>query len=351
MMLDHLRHKLFPLSAGLLLFSCSSEEPSVSGYEMKFDISGVSRSAVTTAANITEKPFAIFGDMVPSGLTDNPSARTVLYDNTPVTYLNSAWTVPSHQYWYHNHEHSFVAIHPASVLSMTDAGSKYINSQHSFTYTLPLEQTNVSDILVATHRRVYTDQREYDKAGNVTGGAADVVYLQFGHILSRINLAPAFADNVMNEEGFINFHKVEFSGFKTKVTYKITPASLLSSSQTDDREVITSDHEGNGNLIIEFPDPITVKNDNKNVRLFDDDDSIIMLPQEFTAEQDAKIILSYTINNETSIKQIALLLNGQEWISGKSYNYKFTIDRTGLVFGSTTITDWNVLDVGNIDVQ
>lgn len=71
-MLDHLRHTLILLSVGLLFFSCSTDEPDTSGREMKFDISSVSRSAVTTAENITKNPlpFSPTG-FLPTLLTTN----------------------------------------------------------------------------------------------------------------------------------------------------------------------------------------------------------------------------------------------------------------------------------------
>ncbi|MDE6008231.1 MAG: hypothetical protein K2G90_03385, partial [Muribaculaceae bacterium] len=131
---------------------------------MKFDISAVSRSAVTTAGNITRSPFALFGDRIPTAFAGIPSAeKSIIYFNTPVSFSNSAWTTPEPQFWYDKHEHSFVAIHPASVISASDANIQYLNNQLSFSYTLPSDHTQISDIMVATHRRRYIDQREYDK--------------------------------------------------------------------------------------------------------------------------------------------------------------------------------------------
>ncbi|MDE6395314.1 MAG: hypothetical protein K2K77_08235, partial [Duncaniella sp.] len=90
-MLTRLKYYFVPLLAGGLLAACSSsdDEPDTSSCEMKFDISSVSRSAVTTVDNITDTPFALFGDMIPTLAADDPSVRTVIYDNTPVTYINS----------------------------------------------------------------------------------------------------------------------------------------------------------------------------------------------------------------------------------------------------------------------
>ncbi|MDE6394459.1 MAG: fimbrillin family protein, partial [Duncaniella sp.] len=286
----------------------------------------------------------------PTLAADDPSVRTVIYDNTPVTYINSAWSTPAPQYWYNHHLHSFVTIHPASVLSAGDATPRFSNSQLSFSYTLPSDLSKTADILAATHRRLYADEREYDPDG-LLRGHADIVYLRFGHLMSLINLAPALADNVMRPDEYIEFRRLELSGFRTRATFAVAPATLLTSDQTDDRTISVTGHEGSGSLAIDFNPPVKVVNDNRNVTLINSGDPVIMLPQAFPADSDVEFILTYTVNDDPSIKQVTLPLNNQRWESGKSYTYRFTIDRTGLQFGNTAITDWDVYDVGNIDVH
>lgn len=341
MMLDHLRHIFIPISAGLLLVSCSSDEPATSACEMKFDISSVSRSAVTTAANITASPFAVFGDRLP----EQSSERIIIYHNSPVTYINSAWVTAENQYWHNHHEHSFVAIHPASVLSTTDVNPQYSNSKLSFTYTLPSDHSKTTDILAATHRR------KYDKEVNLARENPNAVYLQFTHIMTQINLAPAFDDNLRAEDEYIEIHKVELSGFKTKATFEITPASLSATDQTDDRVLASNVHQDEGSFTFAFDQHKKVVNDKKYVPLFGYDDTIIMIPQTFGADSQAKIVVSYTVNGDPTIKQVTLPLMNQRWDHGKTYTYRFTISSAGAHFSTTTITDWDTLDVGNINAH
>lgn len=351
-MLDHLRHTLILLSVGLLFFSCSTDEPDTSGREMKFDISSVSRSAVTTAENITKNPFAVFADRIPSNLADNQSAlRSTVYHNTPVTYTTSGWTTSEVQFWFHNHEHSFVAIHPASVLSANDANISYLNSQLSFSYTLPSDHTQTADLLAATHRRRYTENLQFDDKGNITGGQAEAVYLQFNHMLTQINLSPAFYDNNAGKDAFIQVHKIVLSGFKNNATFNILPSSLQSTAQTDDRAIEVKDQKGSGDLTITYAKPIIIKNDKQNVSLFGKNDAIIMLPQSFAENSDAKIIFSYSYNNDETIKDVTFSLQNMKWEIGKSYNYSFTIERLGITLESTAITDWDLMNVGNINAR
>lgn len=328
------------LLTGWLLVSCSSDEPVASSCEMKFDISAISRST-TTLSNITDQPFAIFGEMIPTQLAGDLSNRRTVYYNKPVMFLNSAWTTANPQYWNNGHDYSFVAIHPSAVLADKSVEIQYSTSRLSFTYTLPSDYTTVPDILAATHRRRYVDQRDFDEDGNLIGGAADVVSLRFSHIMSRINLAPAFDDNILDEEGYIEIQGVELSGFRNKAVFNITPASLLTADQTDDRQLEVNGHEGTDKLTFTFADPKKIMNDRTNAILFDNDDAIIMLPQTFPADSEAKIVLSYKYSDDPEPKQVSLPLVSQQWELGKSYTYRFTIVRTGLILGTTTISDWN----------
>lgn len=352
-MLEHLRNNLLLLSVGCLLFACSTDEPAVSRQEMRFGIYTVSRATVTTGGTITRSPFALFGDRIPTPFAENTdSERAIVYHNTQVTYNNSVWTTPLTQYWYHLHEHSFVALHPASVLNSTDVNFKYNNNELSFIYSLPADYKQTNDILAATHRRQYIDRRELDKDGNVVEGtSSEAVYFRFEHIMSQINIAPAFEDNIMTDEEFIEFHKIVISGFKNKTTFNIKPGRLQNSTQTDEIIVGLSNIDGNGSLTIEYPTPVKVKNHGGNIDFFGTTDAIIMIPQSFADNSEAKIVLSYTINDDSSEKQITLPLRNQKWESGKSYRYKFTVGRYGLLINTTNITDWEVFDLGNIDAR
>lgn len=311
------------------------------GAELSFAASDLTRASVTTSLD----QFAVYGDMKLPG--SNNATPFVMFNKTKVEYKNDNWFYDGTQYWFPKHEHSFVAVSPLSVLD-TDNNPQYSNSRLSFTYTIPTTDGNLSDknavpdILAATHRRLYIPE---DDIVNNT------VAFRFGHMMSLINIAPALNDNIMDKEEYIEFRKLELTGFKTKATFKILPASRLSYNQTDDWDMAVTDQEGEANLTIEFAEPKKVINNGENVKLFDENDAIIMLPQVFSSDSQAKIILTYTINNETETRQISSPLKLLEWEPGKGYTYRFTLDRTGLLFGTTTITDWEVMNAANIDAH
>lgn len=279
---------------------------------------------------------------------DGNAAPIVIFDKTEVEYRNDGWYYDNTSYWFPKYEHSFVAICPLSVLE-TGNNPRYSNSRLSFTYTIPTSggTGDASDIIAATHRRFYDLPED-----SFVIVAKNRVTLKFAHILSLINFAPALNDNIMDEDEYIMFHKMELSGVKTKAEFNILPASRQSNDQTDDMVIDVTGHEGGEtDFTIGFAEPIKVVNGRENVS-FEDKDAIIMLPQTFAADSDAKITFYYTVNDGTTIKQIYLpLKNMQKWEPGKRYTYKFTIDRTGLHSEETTITDWEALDAGNINAR
>lgn len=329
-----------------LVSSCTSDTPDVvntdNGRELSFIASGMSRASVISDINTPGSKFAVFGDMKFSGTAD--ASPSIVFNKTEVAYIDNEWYYDDTQYWYPKHEYSFVAVFPLSVVG-SETLPRYSDSSLSFTYTISASSGNevnkndIPDILGATHRRSYTD------------GASQPVSLRFSHLMSLINILPGFNDNIMDSETYIKFHKVELTGVKNKATFNILPAPILSNTQTDDRVIEMTGQDGEINLTIAFPEPKKIMNHGDNVRLFDANDAIIMLPQIFAADSGAKIVLTYTINDDPEAMTLSVPLRLREWEPGKSYNYKFTLDRTGLVSSTTTITDWEVMDVGNIDAN
>lgn len=344
------------LTVALVMTGCASGEapdvlPDAPAAEMRFEARGISRASVTT--DLTAAPFVVYGDKK----YQSASSTIKMMEHMPVTYSASEgkWLHEDTYHWYPSHEHTFVAIHPAGAVTTSDPSHLYSASQLTFSYTLPSSRADMADILVATHRRFYEDERklvEVDDAGNgIYKNETSPVSFNFRHVMSLINVAARFSDD-MAPGAYIQFLKLELSGFATKATFSVVPASRQSNSQTDDNVVEVSAQEGVAvaPLTIGFPSPARITSRGDYVNLFADNDAIIMLPQTFADDSDARFILSYTINDDPEVKQISLPLMGKTWESGKSYVYRFTLDRTGLHLDTTTITGWDVTDLGNTDL-
>lgn len=331
-----------PILALCLASSCSSDTPDDGdfgkGAEMQFDVSELSRATVTTGID----EFAVYGDAkFPVNSTTSPM---IIFNKTKVERKGGEWHYDDIRYWFPKHEYAFVAIHPLSVLE-TGSRPLFANSKLSLTYTVPdkvADRNAIPDILAATHRRMYY-------MGDPTNTTTT---LYFSHIMSMINLAPTLSDDNTDKEAYIEFHKVVLSGFKSKATFDITPAPLQTNYLTNDRVVEVAGQNGECELAVNFNSPIKVANNERGVTLFAADDAIIMLPQTFDTASKAQITLTYTLNGETEKKQAAIPLAGSgSWESGKSYTYRFTISRTGLHVETTTINDWEVANVGNINAH
>ena len=331
----------FIFFAACLVSSCASDASEIlsddKGAEVTFTVSDQSRANSTT----TFREFAVYGDMKFSA--NNSSTPTVIFNNTKVVNTGGVWSYEGTQYWFPQHEHSFVAVTPVSLLA-SDNDPLYSNSTLSFTYTMPtsggvLDTKDITDIIAATHRRLYH-----------TTDISTTTIFRFSHLMSKIDIAPAFNDNMMADDEYILVHKLEISGVDTKALFTLLPAPLLSGRQTDDMSVSVTGQE-NDKFTIGFKTPVKVENNAKNVSLFADDDALILIPQTFAADSEAKLTLYYSTNEDSSITDVTLPLNNQRWEPGRSYTYKFIIERIGLELVDCEINPWNVIRGDDITVD
>ncbi|MDE5596172.1 MAG: fimbrillin family protein [Muribaculaceae bacterium] len=319
--------------------SDSSDELAVNNRsEMSFDIANESRASTTL---IDE--FTVYGDRKFKS-NDEPA---VIFDKTQVVNKDGVWFYNNIQHWYPSHEHSFVAISPSSALE-SDANPQYSASVLSFTYSLPTysgkemkdrqDKNELNDIVAATHRRLYK-----------TADNINTISLSFVHLLSMINFAPCFEDKNLKEDKFLQFHKLELIGFKHKMKVTIAPAPLLSNQLTYDNVIELADREGEDFMTITFEEPKTVNN-GERINLFDESDAIIMLPQTFSNNPEAKVRFTYTLSSDPdNMRQGTISLKDITWEQGKTYTYNFTIDKIGLNLGTTTIKAWDSKSIPDIE--
>lgn len=334
--------------------SCMSESEPVleSEEQLRFEVAEVtSRTSISTNSNLNTKSFSLFGDMNRKG--EYFPGLKLIFNGDKVTFQNNKWEYGPPMYWLMGQEHSFVAIYPSfdSFSGLTDLD--YTNSKVSFTYTVPvadglIDYKDVPDLLVATHRRKYN----FDTAG--------AVKLRFSHLLSRINIAPALDEVLMyedqnetdklnhpdNKDEYISFHKIEIYSLKTKASFSFTPASIQT-GQTDERiETYELDDNSVADAVLTFSKPKKVTNNKTNVNICDDNDAFLVLPQQI--DKDAKVILYYTVNDDTPMRKITFSFSDlpiDKWEVGKSYTYMFTISKayTGQIKDGSL--KWKLTDI------
>lgn len=339
--------------------SCTSDpEPEVVEYgeEMVFEVQeAASRSSVTTNSNIKEKPFVLYGDVKRTG-EHNPGLN-VIFNEEKVSFSDGIWSYKTPLYWLMSQEHSFVAVHPFLNGVLGISALKYENSELSFKFTVPTKNgitdyDLMEDILFATHRRIYN----LDNSENVK--------LNFMHMLSQINIAPALKEKLMypdeqdknkypdNKDEYIQIKKIELHNLKTSASFSFKPAAL------GDRENHTNDNSFYYKVddtltpvaIMSFEGVKQVTNDSTNVNICKDDDTLLVLQQDI--DEDAEVVLYYTVNSDHTeydlIRKITLPLKVggiNEWERGKVYTYEFTIEKayTGQIKPGSI--KWKVNDI------
>lgn len=300
---------LFFSFAACMVASCSDDTPDVKaddGRELTFDVAEQSRATSMTTLNFSDSKFAVYGDMK---FMDNDPI--VVFDKTIVRYVDGKWRYNDTQYWFPKHLHSFIALYPAVATGLTEP--EYQNTRLSFTYTLPDDFKAATDLMVATHRRMYAD----------TPSATTPVTLGFGHIMSRINFDvknDAAADNV-------RVTKIVLEGINKKGSFTISPAPLLSGSgQTDDYTSAWSDISNKGTLTAD----INVNIPEDEVRpLFPDDNALFMVPQP--DNHGVIMSITYTLYDAGAQPEEQTMIARTPiggWEPGKIYTYTIAIEET-----------------------
>lgn len=328
----YIKHVIFPMAVALVCAaSCTSDsDPGMSdiekGEELTFEVKTGTRAFVTNSTNLKATPFMLFGDVIRKG--EFHSGLRPLFDKAKVKYENSSWNYGIKQYWQMGQEHSFVAIHPYDVPGLSDL--KYDASKVSFTYTLPDTLDQAKDILIATHRRKYT----FDSAGSIK--------FEFKHLLSRINIAPTLHEVLMYDDNpeiqakdtlyneYILFHRMEIHGVKTRGAFSFLPKPLPEGLYSTDEYLETFDSDEGQKLetiILDFKEPNQLTNKNQPITILTDKDAVIVLPQSFADDSESKIILTYTVNDDEPLRTITIPLKNTTWETGKTYTYKFTIEK------------------------
>lgn len=310
------------IAASRLMSSCTSQNPEENDLgksdEVTFIVSDQSRASVITDISYTDSKFAVYGDMK---FKNNPP--TTIFDNNVVRYSDGKWVYDNIQYWFHNHEHSFVAIYPYDA-----ASASYSNSTLSFTYTLPENFADTPDIMAATHRRMHKDN---------PSSPASPVKFGFFHILSRIN----FQLTNNGAADIVRVDEIKLEGINKTGTYTITPAPLSSGiGQTQDYDFSWSGISNKGNLTANINVDIP---ENETRMLFPDDNDLFMIPQ--SDNNDVIMHLTYTMieagsNNGQLTLTAAEPIGG--WEPGKAYTYSMTVSEiTKEIYLTVSVKDWH----------
>ncbi|MDE6300034.1 MAG: fimbrillin family protein [Muribaculaceae bacterium] len=307
---------------------------------MTFEVSDISRASEAPALN----EFSVYGDMKFYGEGDFDPL--VVFNKSKVEYVDGFWVYEGAQYWYRNHEHSFVAISPSEAVG-DEFSPKYSGSRLSLLISMPAyagremegsqEKNNLSDIVAATHRRLYSKS---DMHNSVT--------FRFGHLFTMINFAPSLDDKNLKDDVELRIHKFEIMGIRNKASLTIEPAVRRENITTDERLVEFADYDGNDSMTITFAESGKAIKNGERKDLFNEDEALILLPQTFESSSDSKVRITYSLSDDPDhMIEGNISLANLKWESGKSYSYNITIDRIGLNVGTATIKNWDTQEINH----
>lgn len=302
--------------------------------ELSFATNGTSRASVTTDINTEGARFAVCGDMIKTEPGNSDSKRIVIFSNTEVEYDGTNWSYGRTQYWFPNYEYSFVAIHPAYVLSETVNDSQYSNSTLSFRYTIPIldgdriNKVELTDIIAATHRRMYNGDGNF---------SATPVKLNFFHTMSRIN----FLLKYEGQADKVTITKIELEGVDKTATFTLVPAPLfVSGIQTDDYSLSWKDISDRGTLIADINADVS---NGETQPLCPDNDALFMIPQPDNNGIIMKISYIYDRGDDPEEQTLTAQTPIGGWEAGKIYSYSIALniveEKVNMNF-DVNVTDW-----------
>lgn len=366
----HIYHSILIIAAAGAT-ACSSEsnapEPAVEAQELSFQANTDTRASVVTTMNT---PFEVYGEFATTG--DPAASHTQLFNATPVSLSGGKWTYGTPEYWMPGNTYSFIALHPApkdgaGVTGLTNKAYNIDSQQLSFTYTLPDNYTDATDLLAATHRRQY----------NLGPTPTTPVSLNFTHLLARLNF---IARVDVSADDPVTIYSLTLQNVGTKGTYTIKPAGLVSGTETDDYEggwtvEAPSGEEANPTRLFEIsgegndclPQSDLTITPGLSRPLFrpyavaaadaaDEKDHpanpLFILPQEVNPK--TEMVIEYRVGNSELIQATANLYSitvGAHrgiWEKGKSYTYSFTLGADEfIIYSQPTVEDWNFDEGGN----
>lgn len=333
----HIYHSILIIAAAGAT-ACSSEsnapEPAVEAQELSFQANTDTRASVVTTMNT---PFEVYGEFATTG--DPAASHTQLFNATPVSLSGGKWTYGTPEYWMPGNTYSFIALHPAGtgVTGLTEKAYNIDSQQLSFTYTLPDNYTDATDLLAATHRRQY----------NLGPTPTTPVSLNFTHLLARLNFTVQVKASA-TQDGAIIIDNFSLHNIHTGAKYTLSPASLTGSSkETDDYTGEWTDHTPlpvSGNTIFEIknPDPNGIDPGSSH-SFFGNTNALLVIPQDIPEEIEVSIAYHNNSKNETATAKLypVTLTHSGIWEPGKSYTYTFAIGiDTDITFSTPTVDDW-----------
>ena len=349
-MIDNLKYMTccaYALAA--MMVSCSSEvyEPSCTGSdELVFVTAKQTRAAVSTTSNLTSKPFAVYGDVC---LANGEGDLTVLMNGRQATYTSGKWNYGTTIYWFPNHIHSFMALHPIEAINNTRTVTnvEYKDGGLSLNYTHPDNYKNASDLLVATHRRHYVQE---------LGKTVEPVSFTFEHILSVLDIRIKYYEELAysNWNNRIEVTEIVLDSINVSGSYHGRPDDLNTTnarSSTDAHSVSGWSNLKSGSRTFRGDTYTEWNTGHINGRydtqfdvfkpVFKNNDALIVLPK---ASGNVKLSMTFRLyvnGTYAANHTLSTVLKDAEWKAGQKITYELQVSVGEILQGGCTVENWN----------
>ena len=344
-MIDNLKYFTYCAYALVpLMVSCSSDDsgPQCSGSdELVFVTAQYSRATESTTANLIQKPFALYGDAC---LSTADGDLIELMNGRQATYSSGKWNYGTTLYWFPNHIHSFVALHPIEAINNTRTVKDvdYGNGQLSFIYTHPDNYRNASDLLIATHRRQYVQE---------LGKAVDPVSFTFEHILSVLDIRIKYFEELAYSNGNnrIEVTEIILDGINVSGSYSVRPDDLTADndrSGTDAHKESGWSNLTSGSRSFKGDADVHINGCydsqyNAFKPVFKNNDAIIVLPKDSGNVKLTMTFKLYVNGTYAADHTLSTELENAEWKAGQKITYNLQVSVGEILQGGCTVEDWN----------
>lgn len=331
----------------MLLAGCSSTdgplpEDESSALRMEFTAKEISGSrALTTADNITDQPFAVWGSYVN---TENTGAHQAVFDATEVAFSteNNAWGYADAQYWLPGFTYSFAALHPAAT---EGAKVKFEEGRMTLDYTISTDAAKRVDLL---HAVAVKECGDYVDDPTLLPGP---VALQFSHILCQVHFLLRVDPAV---KGNVTVNSAKLWGIDRRAIFEQAPSSAdyhwVNMPDRGEAMPTTGDAP-----YVERTEPLTIASGDKH-HLFQIGESRLLIIPQYVGT-DATLEVEYTMPDGTRRKatadvwQAAANHDGR-WLIGKNFSYTLVVGADEyIIFDKPVISDWQLSEGGNYIIQ
>lgn len=282
----------------------------------------------------------------------------VSYKQDGVATGTDGW-VPATDYWWpEDGSLTFQAYSPSATTGASIGATGVLFGDATNMYKAIITNNGQKDLMYS--------ERTYDKKASShttdTGNASDIyngVDIQFKHALSALRFTAALQAAYDTTTTPISITSIVLSGIKTEGHFNQNLADTKEAQQTTPASwTVGTEANAYENIIPSSGLPVTSTSATALKNASNEECNLLVIPQEFTSNDDAKIKVNYTVNGVPQVftQQLNLLTytetttddNGDEFKIGKQYTFNIVIALDKIYF-APVVTNWADVTVQDIN--